>query len=337
MLGFIFYLILLTILTYFEQSVEAGNIKNFGDSIWYSVVTLATVGYGDKFPVSWEGKIIGVIFVISSVGILGTLISKISSIIQEKIERTKMGLDGTNFENHIIIMGYDSFANHIIENLLEEKQKVCIITDNKENIDKLHENYPDKNKFFVMYSDYDDLERIKKANVEKAHVVFFNLPSDTDNLVCILNLKSKFENTSFLVTLNDTKLRVPFKNAGVTYIISKEEIASKLIASYIFESHAADFNLDILSSTDNNEDFDTMQFYVNEQNPFVNKTYGELFEKIRKATKALPVGIHHNNVTTKLAEDNVIIQKGDYLLFIGNLEAKEYLTATFGINQGHRK
>jgi voltage-gated potassium channel len=44
---------------------QASNIKDTGDAIWYAIVTLTTVGYGDFYPVSQPGQIIGVVFVLS--------------------------------------------------------------------------------------------------------------------------------------------------------------------------------------------------------------------------------------------------------------------------------
>jgi voltage-gated potassium channel len=334
-LGLILYLILLSILAHFEPLV-GGNIQNIGDAFWYSIVTMATVGYGDKFPISWEGKIAGTIFIISSMGILGTFISKTSRIFHEKLERRKMGLEGTDFKKHIIVIGYDNFARLIIENLISEKEFVVLITNEKSDLEEAYEKYHQSKYFFALLSEYDDFERLKLVNFSESHVVYLNLQTDSDNILCILNLKNEYKHLKYLVTLNDIKLKKPFESAGVNYIISKEDIASKLISSYIFEEHAADFNLDIMSSSKNNFDFDTMQFLVESNNIYLNKTYKYFFDDIRTKGKILPVGINKNGNSIKLPDDDVLIELGNYLLVIGNMDAKEYLESIFG-KQGHKK
>lgn len=68
------YIVLLVILTAGEGAHPEANIKNFGDALWYSVVTLTTVGYGDRYPVSPAGRVVGFVFVILSIGLLAAVI-----------------------------------------------------------------------------------------------------------------------------------------------------------------------------------------------------------------------------------------------------------------------
>ena len=68
----------------FEKDINS-NIKTAEDAIWWSYVTITTVGYGDKFPVTTEGRIIGAILMTTGVGIFGTFTALISSwFIQNK-------------------------------------------------------------------------------------------------------------------------------------------------------------------------------------------------------------------------------------------------------------
>ena len=56
------------------------NIKTAEDAIWWTMVTVTTVGYGDKFPVTSEGRLIGVLVMISGVGLFGTYTGYIASL-----------------------------------------------------------------------------------------------------------------------------------------------------------------------------------------------------------------------------------------------------------------
>ena len=68
----------------FEQDVNS-NIKTAEDAIWWSYVTITTVGYGDKFPITTEGRVIGAVLMTMGVGIFGTFTALVSSwFIQNK-------------------------------------------------------------------------------------------------------------------------------------------------------------------------------------------------------------------------------------------------------------
>lgn len=55
------------------------NIKTAGDAIWWSYVTITTVGYGDKYPVTTEGRMIAAILMTVGVGLFGTFTAYVSS------------------------------------------------------------------------------------------------------------------------------------------------------------------------------------------------------------------------------------------------------------------
>ena len=69
------YFLLLLALVALESAAPEASITGLGDAIWYSLVTMTTVGYGDAFPVTWPGRIIGVLFLLLSAGALTALIT----------------------------------------------------------------------------------------------------------------------------------------------------------------------------------------------------------------------------------------------------------------------
>lgn len=68
------YVGLLALLTAVEKGYPDASIQSFSDALWYSIVTLSTVGYGDLYPVTAAGKLIGILFVLLSVGALAFLV-----------------------------------------------------------------------------------------------------------------------------------------------------------------------------------------------------------------------------------------------------------------------
>src|SRR5262245_17396424 len=55
-----------------EKDVKDANIKTVGDPVWWAAATVSTVGYGDKYPTTPEGRIVAVILMVTGVGPFST-------------------------------------------------------------------------------------------------------------------------------------------------------------------------------------------------------------------------------------------------------------------------
>jgi voltage-gated potassium channel len=65
----------------FESQSADSNIKSGGDAFWYSLVTITTVGYGDRYPVTVGGRVTAMFIMITGVGIIGALASMLASLL----------------------------------------------------------------------------------------------------------------------------------------------------------------------------------------------------------------------------------------------------------------
>jgi voltage-gated potassium channel len=63
-----------------EQNAEGANITNASDALWYIIVTMSTVGYGDQYPITNAGRLMGTMIIIIGVGIFGTLTGYLANI-----------------------------------------------------------------------------------------------------------------------------------------------------------------------------------------------------------------------------------------------------------------
>lgn len=314
------YLSLLYLLSAAESGNEGANIKCFSDALWYSLVTLTTVGYGDFYPVTPVGKFLALLFIVGSLGLLGFIIGKATEFISEVRWRKKMGLYGTGFENHLLIVGWDDFAHSIVKDLIQANQKIAVITDEKIDIDLIQTEFSSE-QVFCLFSDLKNISMFEKANIAKASMIFINMKDDTEKLISVLNVKKDFPKSKFIVALDNSDLARTFYSAGASFVLSKNEIASKLMASYIFEPDVAEMTNDLLSISQTSEGYDIKEFKIVENNPYAGKTYGEAFCQLKKELNVLPIGLCKLKETGereifKLPKDEMKIELGDYLIVI---------------------
>ena len=340
-LGLLIYFALVTLLIVVERDSNQSALTNYGNAIWYSLVTLTTVGYGDIFPATLYGRVIGLIFILSSLAFYGLIIGQFSMLMTTLKENKRLGQGGTTFTDHAIIIGWNDFSKMVVDQLIGVKKQVVIVLDEKNDIDNIHERYPhDINSIFTLFSDLSNYEMLEKANISQSSIVFVNHGSDTDKLVYILNIRKIFPETEFVVTLDNGDLKNTFINAGVTNTISKFEISSKLLASYIFEPDVASYSESIMSYAQGDSDYDMKQFLVTKTNPLVGHSYQEAFFEMKKRYNSVLIGITKRDKfgkrkLIKNPHGEIKIAPGDYLLVILNGKAFKLLTKLFGVEEGY--
>jgi len=320
-----------------EDGVEGSNIYSYNDAFWYMIVTITSVGYGDIVPVSTIGKIIGYFYVFSSLFILGVLISSMSTNISKMILEKKLGYRGTDFTNHIVCIGWNDFSKMVVDELIQASRQIAIVTNNKDEVDFIYEEYGNDG-IFVLYAEYHNLDSLLKTNPNEASEIFLGFPDDTESLIYVINLIKKFPNPNIVVSIENYKLRDTFLTAGVRHVVARNEIASKLVASYVFEPDVADLNIDLMGSAIHGEDFDNQQYLVTKKNPYLNKNYDDAFVALKLKYNIVLLGIvkKENGVDTLHvnARSETIIELNDYLIIMVAGKVKKRVEKIFGIKEG---
>lgn len=62
-----------------------GPIQNLGDALWWAFVTITTVGYGDYFPITFEGRAVAVALMVGGIALIGIVTATLASWIVEKV------------------------------------------------------------------------------------------------------------------------------------------------------------------------------------------------------------------------------------------------------------
>jgi voltage-gated potassium channel len=66
-------------ITIIERTANGSNIKSFEDGLWWAITTVTTVGYGDRFPTTNEGRLLAVLLMITGISLIGVVTASVAS------------------------------------------------------------------------------------------------------------------------------------------------------------------------------------------------------------------------------------------------------------------
>ncbi|MCP4503507.1 MAG: potassium channel family protein [Deltaproteobacteria bacterium] len=170
----------------------------WADAVWWSVVTMTTVGYGDLFPTTFGGRyLIGFPTMIVGISILGYLLSTVATFLIEARSKELRGMSDIRLQDHLLIVHYPSFDRvmAVVEELaLDEKTRDRPIVIIDDDLEEIPEPLAAKGVRFVK-GDASKESTLDQANFREASfaVILSQDPndpsSDNDNLAAALTLE----------------------------------------------------------------------------------------------------------------------------------------------------
>src|SRR5258708_29393220 len=92
---------------YFAERGTNDQFKNLEDGLWWSVVTLTTIGYGDKYPITHTGRALAFVVVLVGIGLVRTVTGKIASaLVDRKIKEGRGLTDAHDLKVDVVILGW---------------------------------------------------------------------------------------------------------------------------------------------------------------------------------------------------------------------------------------
>ncbi len=252
LLGIILVIVLCSgyLIAFFEPGIS------FDSGIWWSIVTLTTVGYGDISPSTPEGRVLAIFIMFFGIGLLGVLSASLASmLISVRIKENK-GMVATKVNNHIIICEWNHRAKAVLKELRSdpksEKMPIVLIADIGEK--------PVDDPLLTFISGIVNEESLEMANLKQANTIIIlgddaieTTARDAKVVLTTLTVECMNPNVYSVVELVDKSNEMHCRRANANEIIIGSELNSHLIASAATDHGISRIISELLSTRYGNE------------------------------------------------------------------------------------
>lgn len=241
---------------YFELSENPD--LGWSDGLWYTLVTMTTVGYGDFFPKTTAGRyLIGWPIMFFGIGILGYALSMIAAtLVSEKAKELK-GMATFSLNNHLVIFNFPGLP--VIERILEElhldtafgrERRVVLIDD---DLEELPVELQKLGIHFIKGNPTRD-ETLKRASIDQAtHAIILcknpgNSNSDNLNVSITLAIEGRNRKVNTVVECTDPATAELLRKAGCDRIVCTSRFGASFLSQELLNPGVQELIDDLLSS-----------------------------------------------------------------------------------------
>jgi voltage-gated potassium channel len=305
-----------TLVYFFEKKSDDTLYKNIWDGIWWGFVTISTTGYGDKFPVTILGRIMGITIMLSGLVVTVTISGTIASIMVDRKLKEGQGLQKVNIIDHIIICGWNAHGDKILEGFQtlasKTKHKTSIVLVNELSIEQLNEmqfSYTSKLLTIdIVRGKFTQDQVLDKANVAKAKSVIILADSSADGtlanadertILAVYTVSNMNPAAHISVEILNKQNEQHLKNTAVENIVVTGDFNSYLLVHSAINPGIPQAAKEIM-----NLNFGNMLSSTNIPPEFVGKKYSDAFNFFKLKKNLLLIGIV--SMSKKLSIDDFL-------------------------------
>ncbi|MDX2256905.1 MAG: potassium channel protein [Pseudanabaenaceae cyanobacterium bins.39] len=307
---------------------------NWLDSIYMTVITLATIGYGETNPLHAGGRIFTIILIVMGVISLSYVVSQFTNAIAnghiyniwQARQHSKMM---QSLNNHYIVCGFGRTGRQITAEFRAEGSIDFVVIDS----DAMAINEAQRNGYLTIMGDAALDSTLLAAGIDRAICIVSALPSDAENLYTVLSAKSLNPQIRAIARGSNEEAMQKLRRGGADEVISPYITGGKRMAAVALRPQVMDFVDGIIAGSNRS-------FYIEEYKIDDPRLVGVSLKKasLRSQTGVLVLAIRRADGHVIAGPDgNTEILEGDVLISMGTPEQLRALNQLLSPLANHRQ
>jgi voltage-gated potassium channel len=307
---------------------------SLSDSLYMTVQTVTTVGYGDVPPRTPAGRLFAIGFMLLGVGTVAyTLSSTVQTIVQSELVATfgqrRRYRKMSKLRNHFIICGAGRVGSHLIRDMQHNNELFVVIEKDAQKVAEMADRG-----LIVMVRDATQEEALRDAGVEHARGLAACLPDDADNVYVVLTARDLNSKLHIVARAAEEQAESKLIRAGANRVIAPTIMGGRRMAIALTKPAVDDF-MDSITAAKLDLAFEQVE--VENTSTLVGRKLRET--NIRSELNIVIVSIRRQDGQTLFnPHGETTIESGDLLIAIGRAETIMQLnTLARGPASSHHK
>lgn len=293
------------------------------DSVYMTVITLSTVGFGEVRPLGPAGRIFTAVLILVGVGSAAYVFSSLADYIIDgelhgSIQRRRMQRKIDALNNHFIICGYGRVGRQVVRELDTAGADMVIIDSRSSIFDDI-----DERRYFFVVGDASDDDVLRQAGVERAKGLVAATGNDADNV--FITLSARAINRSLTIVargiLADAERKL--RKAGADQVILPHAIGGRRIAGVLLQPTVVDFLDVVMHSGDLELWLEEIRLSAGSQ--LCRQTVGQARVRTETGANVLAIKTAAGKLLTHVTADYRLAE-GDVLVSLGTRQQLQALS-----------
>ncbi|PIF04006.1 MAG: potassium channel protein [Arcobacter sp.] len=308
-----------TIVFIYEGAGVNPNINNYFDAVYWSIITISTVGFGDITPVTIQGRVATLFLVVVGMGVIAFSTSIVTTALSEKLlilKEEKVIGEANSLQDFIIICGFGRMGRVLAQEFMKIGQKFIIIDQDEKTFE-----HTDTHKMLFINGDATDPELLQSVGINSGGATTIIAITDNDavNLSIILTARSLNPNIFIIARANDPEAKDKLILAGAKEVILANEITALVASEYIGQPVVFEAIDDILL---NSQGAVMDEIEILDQSSFIGYGLDDItLERYNLTLIGVIEADNRNKFVFNPKKSNYVIKQKDIFIIIGHKES----------------